>query len=367
MKVINQSVIYENPLPQLRSRQSLFPNLCELEDGTVLACHSISEAFESVNGTSYLSTSYDGGRSFSPPQVMFVRRESDVVLSDTCKITRLGDGRLIAFGYAFNRSNPDLPIGNPQTGGLLEDTLFFSISDNKGVTWSEWNVVNSVWGPHVEASSPVTVLRSGVWVTPVTGFSAWDGSRTGRNCGRILRSEDEGKHWSDDVVNMEFAGDAVTCYEQRLCQIDTGAVVCIGWNENINTGERMNNHYTVSMDDAKTFSKPRCTGIHGQASSVCALHDGKLLATHAVRRDTDRPGIYGYIVDLSHGTWDIKEELLLWEPSRPLAKNTKMAEIFSFLKFGQPSAILLSDGMILMSHWAEEDGQCKTFAARIEL
>ena len=61
MNVLASSVIYENPLPQLRSRQSAFPFLCELPGGMLLASHAIGEAFESVDGTTYLSRSEDGG------------------------------------------------------------------------------------------------------------------------------------------------------------------------------------------------------------------------------------------------------------------------------------------------------------------
>lgn len=367
MKVIGQSVIYENPLPQLRSRHSIFPNLCEMPDGTLLACHSISEAFESVDGTSYLSRSHDGGRTFTKPEKMFVKSPDYAVFSDTCKVTRLQDGRLAALGYAFDRTNPDLPIGNPETGGLLENIIFISFSEDNGRTWSQWQILDCSWGRHVEVSAPLTVLKSGAWVTPITGFSAWDGTKTGPTCGRILRSDDGGQNWSDDTICMVFKDPDITCYEQRLCQLDSGAVVVIGWNENTRTGERLKNHYTISYDDGRTFSKPRSTGICGQASSLCALSDEKLLALHAVRRDTQHPGIYGYIVDLSRGAWVIEEELLLWEPGMPMVQNTRMAEIFSFLKFGQPSAIKLSDGNILMCHWCDEQGQCKTIATRIEL
>ena len=48
MKQVYSSIIYENPLPQLRSRQAAFPWLCEASDGTVIASFSIGEAFESV-------------------------------------------------------------------------------------------------------------------------------------------------------------------------------------------------------------------------------------------------------------------------------------------------------------------------------
>ena len=367
MKVIHHSIIYENPLPQLRSRQSLFPWLCEMSDGSLLASHCIGEAFESVDGTSYLSTSRDGGKTFSKPKLMFEQDKRLPNSNDTCKITYLNDGRLIALGYAYDRSNPELPIGNPETGGLLDDYLFVSYSSDQGDFWSQWEMIDCSWGPHVEASAPLTVLKSGAWITPITGFAKWDGSRTGRNCGRILRSDNEGETWSDDTICMEFEGDEITCYEQRLCQLDSGTVVCIGWNEDLRTGKLFNNHYTLSHDDGRTFSAPIDTGIGGQASSVCAIGGEKLLALHALRKDTNRPGIYGYIVDLSSGSWDIEEELLIWKPQIPIIKNEKMADVFSFLKFGQPGAILLCDGDVLVSYWCEEQGVYKTCTARIQL
>ena len=43
MKVISQNPIYENPLPQLRSRQAFFPWLCEKKDGELLASFAIGE------------------------------------------------------------------------------------------------------------------------------------------------------------------------------------------------------------------------------------------------------------------------------------------------------------------------------------
>ena len=63
MKVIESHVIYENPLPQLCSRQSFFPFLAELADGTLLAVGAIGQAFESVDSTSYVFYSRDGGKS----------------------------------------------------------------------------------------------------------------------------------------------------------------------------------------------------------------------------------------------------------------------------------------------------------------
>ncbi len=367
MNVLASSVIYENPLPQLRSRQSAFPFLCELPGGMLLASHAIGEAFESVDGTTYLSRSEDGGRTWSAPVPMFDKGGFGCPVTDYAKVTLLPDGRLAALGYGYLRPDPALPEGNPETGGLLDDVLFWSVSEDGGRSWGPMTEIPCAWDRHVEASAPLTVLRSGSWVTPITGFPRWDGTMTARRCGRLLRTDDGGRTWNDDAVCMDFPSGDVTCYEQRLCQLASGTIVCIGWNEDTATGARLENHYTFSCDGGRTFSVPRSTGVLGQASSVCALDGERLLALHAVRRDTDRPGIYGCIVDFSEKTWRIEEKALVWEPVTPMLKNAKMAEIFSFLKFGQPGAIRLADGDVLMSHWCAEDGQYKTVATRIAL
>ena len=366
MYVVESNIIYENPLPQLRSRHSMFPFLCQLKDQSLLAIHAVGEAFESVDSKACVSKSYDGGKTWSEPVPMFDKSKFEFPVSDYCKPTLLSDGRIVVLGYAYKRKNPDLPLSN-EKGGLLDDFVFYSFSEDNGETWGDMAEIKCAWGSHVEASAPITVLQNGTWITPITGFPDWEGNMTSALCGRMLCSEDEGKTWDDDVVCMDFKNRRITCYEQRMCQLESGTVICIGWNEDVTTGERLENHYTVSCDNGKTWSEPISTGIMGQASSVCAIGGERLLALHAKRRDTDRPGIYGYLVDFSDKKWNIVEEALLWEPQTPMIKDKKMAEIFSFLKFGQPGAIMLADGDLMMTHWCEEKGQYKTVATRVRL
>ena len=367
MKVYETNLIYENPLPQLRSRQAFFPFLAELKGGRLAAAFAIGEAFESVDSTSYISYSEDGGKSWSKPRKMFEKADGGVPITDYCKITALDDGRLLALGYAYLRNDPELPIGNPENGGLLDDFVFYAISEDGGKTFGEMKKIECSWGPHVEASAQVTVLKDGSWITPITGFPDWSGKMHGRLCGRALVSSDGGKSWNDDAICMQFEGDSVTCYEQRMCQLESGAIICIGWNENVENGERLDNHYTVSYDGGKSFSAPMPTGVRGQASSVCAIGGERLLALHAVRRDTDAPGIYAYVIDFSERKWNVVDSALVWKPASMVRKDDKMAEIFAFLRFGQPGAILLNNGDVMMSHWYAEDGQYKTAATRIKI
>lgn len=366
MKTVASHLIYENPLPQLRAINSAFPFLCELPDGRILASHQMGQAFESVDGTSFLSESADGGITWSKPRQMFDKSGETVPLNDNCKISRLPDGRLVALGYQFFREDPELPLSN-ELGGLLDDEIFFSVSEDEGKTWCPRQAVPCAWGNHAEASAPITVLQDGSWATPITGFAKWDGTPSGRNCGRLLRSYDEGKTWNDDTVCTAFPGDTVTCFEQRLCQLEDGTIIVISWNEDMVTGQRYPNHLAFSHDNGKTFSAPVPTDIFGQTASVLALDGTKVLTLHAVRRDTDRPGIYACVADVSGDQWKPEAVECVWEPETPIIKNLKAAAVFAFLKFGQPGAIRLSDGDVLMSHWLCEQGQYKTCATRIKL
>ena len=367
MKLLKTSIIYENPLPILKSIQSFFPSLCELDNGEILASHQLGEAFEAVNCTSFISRSETGGASFSAPMQMFDKKNEKPVRSDGCKITKLDDGRIVAIGYQFIRKDETLPLGNPETGGLLDDEVFYSISKDNGYTWSKRRIIRCIWGQHVEASAPITVLKDGSWATPITGFKNWEGRSSIPCNGRLLRSYDEGKKWNDGVVCMNFNNSDITCFEQRMCQLENGNIVVIGWNENVSTGELLNNHYTISTDNGKTFSEPIDTGIKGQASSILHIGGNKILAFHSLRRDCKKPGILCCLVDLSYGTWNILEQKLIWSPNMPIVKDSSMAAVFGFLKFGQPSGILLKNGKVLMTHWACENNQYKTYCSEIEL
>ncbi len=65
------------------------------------------------------------------------------------------------------------------------------------------------------------------------------------------------------------------------------------------------------------------------------------------------------------------EDLSRWDlhitAITPVTMDIKMAKIFFFLKSGQPGAIKLADGDIMMSHWFAENGQYKTVASKIKL
>lgn len=358
--------VYDNPLPQLKSRQCVFPSIVQLEGGALLAAMAIGEALESVDALTHTLRSEDGGRTWSRPAPIFPQF-ARIPRSDTVKLTHLGGSRVAAFGYAFDRPDSGRPLGNPENGGMLDNHVLWAESVDGGVTWGTPQLIECAFPRPVEASAPLYALQDGSWATPITGMPDWGGAMHGPSEGRLLRSYDQGRTWQDTAVCMAFPGRQVTCYEQRMCQLASGTLIVIGWNEDLVTGARLKNHFTASFDGGHSFTPAMPTGVQGQASSVYALSGERLLALHAVRRDTERPGIYAFVVDFSGRTWKIVDEALLWQPDRPVCRNKSMADIFAFLKFGQPSAIRLHSGGLAMIHWVEMQGQYKVLLTEFTL
>ncbi|MBR2839171.1 MAG: exo-alpha-sialidase [Kiritimatiellae bacterium] len=348
--------VYDNPLPQLRSRQAIFPNLCELPDGTLLCCFVISEAMESTDARAHLAASGDGGKTWSKPWRMF--KDGNPPETEYFKCTSLGGSRVMAIGYGAVRTDPDQPQGNPETGGLLPHRVYWAISEDCGRTWSQKHPIDESWHAQTEASAPLVKLADGTIAAPITGFPDWSGKMTSRLCGRMLATRDGGATWSDDAVCMDFGDGETSCYEQRFCVLDSGTVMDIGWNENLKTGKRLPNHITYSTDNGRTFSKPISTGVMGQASSLCALGGERFLAVVARRRDTNFPGVYGYVCDFSERKWRMESEGVIWSAGGgAIRRDAKMAETFGFLKFGQPSVTRLKDGRLMLCLWHRFDGQ----------
>ena len=68
--------------------------------------------------------------------------------------------------------------------------------------------------------------------------------------------------------------------------------------------------------------------MHGQATGIVPLGGNKVMTLHAVRRDTDRPGIYACVAEIIDGTFTPICTELIWEPATPFARSKFTAEIF---------------------------------------
>lgn len=366
LQLLDQVVIYQNPLPQLRSRHGFFPQIVKLENGELLAFYVISEAFESVDAQTYFSRSKDGGYTWDQGRPVFdmQRRNLDYPVSEYLKPTLLRNGQIIAVGYRFDRNNPDLPIGNPETGGLLPGKNAVSFSTDSGQTWSVPAVIETGYSELLEVSGPCVELESGELLALGSPFKCWNGSNPTGQYGFLLRSKDGGKKWNCRTKFFDLQG-AVTPWESRLCQMADGRLVAISWCYDLKKDQSLSNHVVFSHDNGHTWSKPLDTGIMAQASNLLGIGDDRLLTIHAHR--SGQIGLAVRLVDIRDDKWKMLAEEFIWGNSKNANSSGNIIEQFATLKFGQPSLLKVSNHELIACFWCVEDCIGKIKAIRIEL
>jgi sialidase-1 len=357
---LSHVVIYDNPIPNLRSRHGFFPGIVRAPSGDLVALVSIGEAFESNDQLVHVSRSADRGRTWSLQGPL--HREAKRGLG-SLKPTLLDDGTLIALGYAFYRDNPDV-LTNPKTGGLPPGDNLISVSTDEGRTWSLPEPMQLSRPETLELAGPCIQLRgSGELLALASPLTRWDGTRPSGHVGVVLRSKNGGKTWNDKGVYLDHP--TITPLEARLCQMDDGRVVGIVWALEEKRGGALNNHVVVSRDEGRTWSPPIDIGIAAQASNLFPLGGNRLLSIHA-HRESEPTGVFVRLCDFTDDRWTMLAEINLWD--RAAAKRvTSFSDMGTNLKFGQPALLALGDGEFLAYHWAIENGQGRILGHRVRV
>ncbi len=367
IEYLEQHTVYDNPKPHVHSRHGYFPGMSRLPSGELICMHTIAEAFEAPNATTWISRSGDDGRTWQLQGKVYDKAVVGFETSDYLKPTVLRDGSLIAIGYRYHRRDLESPIAIPETGGLLPGDDLISFSRDNGRTWSVPDVLKTSYPELLELSGPVLELASGDLIAVGAPLPMPDGSTPSGHVGVLLRSQDAGRAWSDEVRFFAMRGNSVTPFEARICEMQPGRLAAIVWAYDHTRNEHLPNHISVSHDGGQTWPAPISTGHMGQASHLVWLGSDLLLTIHAHRGD--EPGIYVRLVDFNRDEWKVLAETVIYGAGALVQTRggQQMAAMFKSLRFGQPSLVALQDGEFLAAHWSIEDGQGKILAHRLRV
>lgn len=367
IEVLDHHLVYENPRPQNRARHGFFPGLVTLPSGELLALFILGEALEAADVTTVITRSRDGGRTWDLEGPLYEKTDADRYNSDYLKPTLLNDGRLMALGYNFHRTDPDQTLVNPdpEIDGTRDGDNLVSFSQDGGHTWSHPRIIPRTHPELIEQSGPAIQLRSGALLGAGSLFPRWDGSNPSGCIGVLLRSEDNGETWDDDTRFFEDPTRRYAPAEPRLCEMQDDRVVSLNWMMDHLSGTNLTNHITVSHDGGASWSGPIDTGVGGQASNLMHWEDDILLTIHCHREGQDI-GLFVRVVDLAGDQWRIAEEAKIWG-NAPAMKVGGYSTMGQNLRFGQASLLRLDDGDILATHWAIEEGQGRIHTHRLRV
>jgi hypothetical protein len=270
---------------------------------------------------------------------------------------RCADGTIIVIARRWDRSDPELPIFNPETGGVRPAESVLFRSTDHGVTWSTPEILRLPGEGLADTPSQVIELDNGRLFLACELWKAWADTSPLHIKGFAIFSDDRGETWKDRI-DFPSASNSQRMYSHsRYTKTLDGGIAALQWTQEIGTAKDLDLHLTIADASGTNWSAPRPTGISAQTSWLVDLGDGMFVASYT-KRDRMRPGICVALSEDYGQTWDLENEVLVWDavgqefvgvshkPSYP-ASHDKIA-------FGKPNTSRLPNGEIMSSWWCTQ-------------
>ena len=358
LKVLSEGVLHRNPDPGLKAECAFLPNVVAVSDSELVGFIRIGSAFYSADGMLNKLRSLDGGRTWTAEGAVWDPRNDAIPYSYSAPhATSLGDGSMVLVASRIDRSDPDMPISNPETDGARPGELVLFGSEDAGRTWSEPEVMDVPRGRVVDAPSQIIELNDGRWFLACERWKDWDDAGPLHIKGFSVFSDDEGKSWSKDLDLPSASRNDRMYSHSRYTRMLDGRVAALQWTQSVGGDEEFDLHLTVSDETATSWSGPQPTGIMGQTSWLADLGDGVLAAAYTLREGM-KPGIMVVLSEDEGRTWDLDGQVMVWDaveqqylgvvqrPSYPASHRN--------IAYGKPNLARLPNGELICSWWCTQ-------------
>ncbi len=355
ISIIETGVLYRNPKPHVRSIHAYFPSVAVLPDGEMVATYALGEAFECADLHTHISRSRDNGRTWTY-QGKLDAEVPGRLTSQCSRLTALKDGSMAVLMIRLDRSkHPEEGMTNPKTLGFVPTELLIARSSDGGRTWvGPKPFTPPLEGPAFELCCPITPLSDGRWLIPTQTWPDWEGRCPNGIKMIAMVSHDQGETWPEYLNVMTPQSEMTFCWESKIVEFPDGRLLAVAWlYDDVNKTD-LPNHYALSRDGGKIWSKPVSTGILGQTLSPLVIDNNRVLCVY---RRMDKPGLWANLARLDGDTWINEEEKPLWghQANNLTATTENMSHNFNVLRFGAPCMCKLSTGEIFMAFWCYED------------
>lgn len=309
-----------------------------------------------------LASSADGGRTWSAPRPIWPELFERYSIFGS--VSRGHDGRLLFFGSRTVIDVPGEPFWSDATQGLKPNELVWSSSRDDGQTWAPFQIIPQPVPGSAEAPGAICETRAGRLVCCYAPYPTFDPSlQVETNQVISLSSGDEGKSWQAARM-LAFESPAAKGAEAWVVELSDGRLLGTGWH--VQPGTDQPNAFALSADGGRSWGPTRSTGILGQSTALAAWHDGEAIFVFNQRRFGDIGVWLARVRPTDEGFGIISNERV-WAAPRPavdLAKTS--AENWTNFSFGEPAALPLPDGSVLVVLWtAPENGGGEIVAVKV--
>ena len=283
-------------------------------------------------------------------------------------IMDIGSGRLMLISTWYDRSDPERPLFDPVTEGLLKSKVLKAFSSDEGETWSAWEEVPLQGLTGVATSGGLLIWPDGSIGISFESFKHYDEVEGRPHASWILRSFDRGETFSE--LSQVTSGEGGTFYwDQRLCaKPRSGEYLGLFWTHDRHAKVDLPVHFKSGCcGELESPQSPEATGIVGQISAITLLRDETVLACVVNR---NRPAKISLWQSHDRGaTWPDKCEFVVYnhEEKARLSQGTTNIDFAQYWEdmgkwtFGHPSMLVLPDQSLLVIYYAGFPGELNMF------
>ena len=194
MRVEARGLVYDAAHRPDEERVAFFTGLCPLRSGAIVCGFQVGPSKHAPTATVRLCRSQDGGVTWEELSSRFetaIRGTPGSLAA--AELVEPEPGRLLLFSTWFDRSDPQRPLFDPETEGLLRSKQLLAVSGDEGETWSPWAEVPTPGLTGCATTGPVLLWDDGMLAYAFESFKEFDDPRPARHAAWLLVSRDGGR------------------------------------------------------------------------------------------------------------------------------------------------------------------------------
>lgn len=358
----DRGIIYDASRKTPADCVACFTGLCATRDGTVLCAFQVGPSKNAATSTIRVCRSVDQGQTWHELPSRFETKVAGLPGSLAAgEMVEVEPGRLLLIATWFDRTDPDRPLFDPQTEGILHSKQLVSFSSDAGDSWSAWRELPIPGLKGCSATGSLLKWSDGRIAYPFESYREYDDPQPRHHAAWLLVSRDGGRSFGELIRVAEDPSHRVYYWDQRLCVgNEPGEYIGFFWSHDLAQKQDLPVHFKRARihDCTQTGRLPAPTPIRGQIAAPLRLDDGRLLAFVV---DRNPPANLKLWLSRDGGrTWTEPDSLVIYnhEEKAALSQGSRNIDFKKYWEdmgkwsFGHPAVRPLSDGTILLAYYA---------------
>src|SRR5262245_31774621 len=259
MHLEDQGLVFDATTKPEAERVAAFVSLCRTRSGTLLCGFQLGPHKHALTSTVRLCRSRDGGVTWKELPARLERTVGGVPGSlSSGEIVEAEPGKLLLFATWFDRSEPERPLFDPVTEGILHSKQLCAVSTDEGDSWSPWRELPAPGLTGCGSTGPVLQWPDGTIAYPFESYKEFDDPRPSRHATWLLVSRDGGRTFGDPVLVAQHPEHKVYYWDQRLCTAPgRGEYIALFWTHDLERKKDLTVHLRrASLQDRDFHRAP---------------------------------------------------------------------------------------------------------------